>query len=388
MERFSSKKVMITGLIVSALGTLSLVMAAGLHSYLFLLSSLFVIALGFALQQIIANPLLVKLGGELYGAHRLILAGAVNSFGNTIAPLVISFFIFGAISDVNVAPSLASIRPLFFLIACLYLIFAYWFYNVKLPLAEPPMDKEIKGTGAFKYPQLVLGMIAIFCYVGSEVTLQSNLPALVASQNIMNLPTKDAIHYFSLFGGSLMIGRWTGAIFNFKLSTAQKRFLLIIVPFVAFSVVLLANWFKGTDLSQIIDYAPFLLILSLVLIMSGNTPEKMLLFSSITSILLILCSFLVEGKMSMYLIICEANFSALMWPCIFMLSIKGLGKFTQQGASLLVMMILGGAIIPPLQGLLSDQPSIGIHASYLLPVLCLIYISWFAIKMSSIKINS
>ena len=383
LEKFSSKKVMVSGLVISAIGTVCLVLAAESEYYIFLLLSLFIIAFGFALQQIIANPLLIKLGGEHYGAHRLILAGAINSFGNTIAPLVLSFFIFGAVSSVNSQLSLVAVQPLFICIAALYLILAFCFYRLKLPETIAVERGKINGIGALKYPQLVLGMVAIFCYVGSEVALQSNLPALVASKQVMNLPAKDAIHYFSLFGGSLMVGRWTGAIFNFKLSRQKTTILMFLVPLLAFSVVLFANWIKGSNLFELIDYAPFLLVLMLALLISGNKPQKMLLFSAGTSIVLIFASFLFPGKPAMYCIIAVANFSSLMWSCIFMLSIKGLGNYTQQGASLLVMMILGGAIIPPLQGLLSDQAVIGIHASFLLPVFCLSYIFWFAFKINT-----
>lgn len=382
LEKFSVKQLMVSGLITSASGTIALVITSNFNSYLLLLLSLFIIAFGFALQQIVANPLLIKLGGELYGAQRLILAGAVNSFGNSIAPLVISFFVFGAISAANIEPSISSLAPLFILITSLYLVLAFWFYKVNLPEREEPSGEKISGLGALRYPQLISGMVAILCYVGCEVSLQSNLPALVASKNIMNLPAKDAIHYFSLFGGSLMIGRWTGAVFNFKTSKVRRNILLFIAPLLAFSLVLFSNWLIGSDLLQLLDYFPFLFIISVILLITGNYPAKMLQYASLISIVLLICSVVTSGKLSMFCVIAVANFSALMWPCIFMLSIKGLGKYTQQGSSLLVMMILGGAIVPPLQGLLSDFDIIGIQKSFLLPALGFSYILIFAIQES------
>lgn len=380
--RYPPQKIMIAGLLISCAGTILIALFAG-SGFGMVLVSLFIIALGFSLQQIIANPLLVQLGGELFGAHRLILAGAVNSFGNTLAPLVMSYFLFGDV-PAQEALSLSAIRPLFLAIAALYLLFAIFYRQVNLPAFTGSDQVGGGGFHLLHHRPLLKGMAAIFAYVGCEVTLQSNLPALVASHDFLNLQTRDAIHYFSLFGGSLMIGRWGGAVYNFKCSKVLTQFLTFIVPFAAFAIVLLANWLKGTHLPDILDYAPYLFFLVAILLLSGTSPQRLLLLSTITSILLILASFIFTGKTSLYLIIAIANFTALMWPCIFMISIKGLGNDTSKGSVLLIMMIAGGAIIPPMQGLLADQPGIGIHYSFLLPVMCLLYITWFAVTSGKV----
>src|SRR2546428_2657172 len=243
IQQLGPQKIMITGLLMSACGTILLIWTSDKGSYPLLLGSLFIVALGFALQQIIANPLLVKLGGELYGANKLILAGAVNSFGNTIAPLVMSFFIFGSFS-MNQAPlSINSLKPMFLVIAILYVLSAFSFSRIEFPVFNEG-SKQVRGFRLFDDRKLLLGMIAIFCYVGCEVTLQSNLPALVASPDIMGLSAKDAVHYFSLFGGSLLISRCTGAVFNFSMSRYATKLALIIVPFVVFALILFVNWLK------------------------------------------------------------------------------------------------------------------------------------------------
>lgn len=372
-----SKKVMIAGLIISAFGTVSLALATGVHSYILFLGSLFVIALGFSFQQIVANPLLITLGDEQSGASRLILAGAINSFGNTIAPLILSYFIFGKLSGSDNL-SLIAVKPLFFTVALFYILFAYWFYTVKLPTTEANVQSEVSDMGAFRFPHLVLGMIAIFCYVGCEVAIQGNLPALVASQEIMGLPAAKAIHYFSLFGGSLLIGRWTGALFMFRLNKNLINILLFLVPVAAFCVVILVNFINGSNLADLIVYTPFIFIISFVLFFSRQNPERILMFSALASVLLIGLSLIVSGRLSMFCIIAIATLSALLWPCIFSLAIKGLGKYKQQGSSLLVMMIVGGAVLPPLQGLISDVNAIGIRFSFLLPALGYCYIAWYA----------
>lgn len=383
LPQISSKKGMVRGLLLSALGSILLVAATSIHSYIFFLLCLFVIALGFTLQQIVANPLLVQLGNINTGAHRLILAGSVNSFGNTISPLILSVFLFGGLAaKVNgSALSLQSVRIPYIVLAVLYVIFAVWFYKTPVPKTSQLSDEPIKDLGALKYPQLVLGMVAVFCYVGGEVTMQSNLPALIHSAKILGLPARDAIPYLSLFGGCLMIGRWTGAVFSFKVSKTAQTFLLCLVPFLAFGVVLLVNWLGDYSLNEIIDYALFLPILIIALLISRNNPIKILIFASAAAIVMIAGGLLLNGKYALYCIVSAALFSSLMWPCIFPVAIKGLGKYTQQGSSLLIMMILGGAILPPLQGLLSDHPSIGIQLSYILPLLCFSYVGWYGLKM-------
>jgi len=383
LPHLSSKKGMIKGLLLSSLGSVLLVTATSIHSYIFFLLCLFIIALGFTLQQIVANPLLIQLGSVNTGAHRLILAGSVNSFGNTISPLILSAFLFGGIAaNVNgSALSLASVRVPYVILAILYIVFAIWFYKTPVPKAGLPANEPIKDLGALKYPQLLLGMIAVFCYVGGEVTMQSNLPALIHSSNILGLPARDAIHYLSLFGGCLMIGRWTGAVFSFKVSKTIQTVLIFLVPFLAFGTVLLVNWLGGSSVGEIVDYALFLPILIIALLISRNDPVKILIFASAAAIVMITGGLLLSGKYALYCIVSAALFSSLMWPCIFPIAIKGLGKYTQQGSSLLIMMILGGAILPPFQGLLSDQPSIGIQLSYILPLLCFSYVGWYGLKM-------
>lgn len=379
MARLTLKKLMVTGLMLSAFGTTWLIAALGSQSYVFVLCSLFLIALGFALQQIVANPLLVQLGNELTGANRLILAGAVNSFGNTIAPLVLGLFMFGAFSVNTSKMAISSLQPLYIAIGCLYLFFAILFTQIRIPdFSSLEVAGEKTGFRLKSHPKLIYGMLAIFAYVGCEVSIQSNLPALVEAPEIMGLPAEEAVHYFSIFGGSLMIGRCTGALYNFNLSNTTFRLALLIVPIAAFSIVLLANWLTGSPFTELVDYTPMLLLLSIALLISGINSSRILLVAACFSIGLLFASFLFSGKWSMYAIIGIGCFTSLMWPCIFALSVKGLGRHTRQGSSLLVMMIVGGAAIPPIQGLLADNPAIGIHASFLLPALCLLYIAWFA----------
>lgn len=176
-----------------------------------------------------------------------------------------------------------------------------------------------------------------------------------------------------------MIGRWTGAIYSFNFSRNVRLFMFLFIPVMAFGLILLVNLLVGADHTVITDYFPFVFLPALMLLVSRKDPFRILLYAGLISLLLITGSWLTTGKVSMYCIIATACFTSLMWPCIFMLAINGLGEYTQQGSSLLIMMILGGAVVPAFQGFLSDLPFIDIHASFVLPFVCLIYISGYAV---------
>lgn len=247
--------------------------------------------------------------------------------------------------------------------------------------------KENEGWGAMKYQQLVYGMLGIFVYVGVEVTIDNNFGALLKTPGYLTesgLDESKISEYISLYWGSLMIGRWTGAIGVFNLYGSAKRIATIIVPFIAFGVVLLANWINGNDVGDLLPYAVCIVIAIAAFFYGQQKPVKTLLTVSILAAVFMLIGVFTYGLLSVYAFMAGGLFCSVMWPCIFSLSIGGLGKYTSQGAAFLIMMILGGAIIPPLQGTLSDVPAIGIHRSYLLAAASFAFLAWLALKMQSV----
>lgn len=226
-------------------------------------------------------------------------------------------------------------------------------------------------------------MLAVFIYVGVEVAIQSNLPELMKQKNFLNLSPDKTVHFISLYWGSLMIGRWVGAISVFKINKKLNNVLTVIVPLLAYSIILLVNWIKGSPILDLLYYLPFVLILIFGFFLSKNKPAKtMILFGILATIMMIL-GLILEGKVALYLFVSGGLFCSIMWPCIFSLSIAGLGKYTSQGSSLLIMMILGGALIPPLQGWFAD--SLGsIHLSYIIPVICFLILTIYAFRVKYI----
>jgi FHS family L-fucose permease-like MFS transporter len=254
-----------------------------------------------------------------------------------------------------------------------------WFSKLPTVNSSEKLDKDL---GALKYPQLTLGMVAIFVYVGVEVTIQSNLGALLQMPEIKGIDHTKISHFISLYWGSLMIGRWTGALTVFNFSKTTKLMMQIITPFLAFAVIYGINYLRGSQVDDYLYYIPYICIASVLFIFSGDNPARTLLVLSLTACLMMIIGLVSTGNLALYSFISGGLFCSVMWPCIFALAINGLGKYTNQGSSLLVMMILGGAIIPPLQGILVDllNPQI----SYIVTVFCFAYLAWYAFKVKSI----
>lgn len=380
LNRIGYKKGLVIGFLISACGAALFYPAAHLGSFPLLLIALSVIGLGFTLQQIVANPYMVAIGDPATGAHRINMAQGVNSFGTMTGPLLISWALFGNI-QAETTQGLEVVQIPYLVLAGCLVLFALLLGRSRLP-SITTTEKIRHDLGALRFPQLVWGMAAIFIYVGVEVSIQSNLPALMADPNILGLDHTQTVHYISLYWGSLMIGRWTGAIGVFNVSPLWKKILWIIVPLIAFAVILFVNSLKGSPLTDLLGYLPFIFICILGFFMGNDKPARTLMLFSGLGMAMMIAGLALDGQWAVYAFVSGGLFCSIMWPCIFALSIAGLGKYTNQGSSLLVMMILGGAIIPPLQGYLADLA--GIQMSYWIPVACFGFLALYAWRVKSI----
>ncbi|HLG02738.1 MAG TPA: MFS transporter [Bacteroidia bacterium] len=492
LNKIGYKKGLIIGLIISAVGALGFIPAQMMESYWMMLTALFVIGLGFALQQIVANPYVIALGDPSTGAHRVSLAGGINSFGTTIGPLLLAMAVYGNVSEtttwletngsrteipvtverttgksevarakiihegpVNLleddyyllyvnkhvnffsavygslvdggkggiilanetdsatANAVAELKTRFpgaripilttsieeakrieaakqpvlevkyfgvdaVTVPSLILAGAFLLFALILGLSElPPVTnaEKISGDlGAFRYPQVWLGMLAIFVYVGTEVTIQSNLPEYM--RKMFGREPGTTVHFISLYWGSLMIGRWVGALTIFNLKGIVKILMTLIVPLIAFGVILLVNYIKGSPMDELLRYLPFIGIVIAGFFVAAEKPARTMILFGLMAAVMMLAGILLKGEWSTYCFVSGGLFCSVMWPCIFSLSIAGLGKYTSQASSLLIMMILGGALIPPLQGRLADG-AVGIHNSYMIPLFGFLYLAWF-----------
>ena len=473
LNNWGYKNGIVYGLLLSAIGAIAMYLVVNgaeqgqTHVFYLVLLALFIVGLGFSLQQTAANPFAIALGDPKTGSHRLNLAGGINSFGTTIGPIVVAFIIFGSTPKSgeeltqmigNNEIELATIQMLYIGVGLLFLLAAALFhFSKKLPalksdtafepdnkarnvlilltvviavcftmifmtytddvitteavenkrlvllfialitvigsiwFANSNASKKPDGWGAMKYPPLVLGMLAIFMYVGVEVTIQSNLGELLKSVvdkannlNALNLPVlndAEIAPFISLYWGGLMIGRWVGAITVFNPSKGVKKWLLIIVPYIAFTVILLVNYGKYST-NEIVLFCVCIAIQIGGFFLAKDKPVTTLKIFSALGILGMLIGTFASGQLALFALLSGGLFCSIMWPCIFALSIAGLGKYTSQGSAFLIMMILGGAIIPPVQGKLADI--FNIQSSYLIAVACFVYLLFYAYRTKTV----
>jgi|LakMenEpi03Aug12_release.lakeMendotaPanAssembly.Ray.scaffolds.fasta_scaffold14880_3 FHS family L-fucose permease-like MFS transporter len=369
LNKVGYKNGLISGLIVSSIGVLFFLPASIFENYFLFLSGLFIIGLGFSIQQIVLNPFLLAMGSEETGAHRINIAGSINSIATMVAPIILSKALF---SNININQSLDNLRsliPVTLLLFCFFVlcIIFIWFRNVPSVKKGEPI---VKDFNLFDYPQLILGIVGIFVYVGIEVSLVSNLGKLLMDEN--KLHESQIAIWISLYWGSLMIGRWAGSSEVFvgkKWSNLAK----IILPFLAFGFIILVNGDNAYFLLK--DYIYFIIIATLVFILAGRLASyNLLVFSAIGGISL-LCGLILHNEWSVFLFISTGLYLSVLWPCIFEIATKNLGKYTNIGSSLLVMMIIGGGIIPLIQGYIADQ--YGIFNSYWVPLFGFIYLIVF-----------
>jgi len=383
INKIGYKNGLALGLVISAFGTLLFYPAANLGSFPLMLSGLFIVALGFSLQQTVANPLAIALGPIKTGSQRLTLAGGINNFGTTIGPLIVSFAIFGSSTNTNTDISIESVKIPYLILGAAFLVVAVFLKFSSLPdrppLIEASSDNELKGS-ALKYPQLVMGMLAIFVYVGVEVSTASNLPAYMEKD--LGFAIKDIAPYISLYWASMMIGRWTGAIEAFTDSLRLQKILRFVAPYLAFGIFLLVNAIAKHDLAPFYVYGLIIFVLILADIMSKGNPARMLFIFSTAGIIALFAGMFTSGMVSVYAFTSVGLFCSTLWPCIFTLAVSGLGKNTSQGSSFLIMMIMGGGIISWLQGYVSEFT--GIQYSYIIGVLCFAYLVYYAWKVTGI----
>ncbi|MFN8309924.1 MAG: MFS transporter [Chitinophagales bacterium] len=386
LNRLGYKNGIALGLVISALGTLLFYPAAETSSFPVFISGLFIVGLGFSLQQTAANPLAINLGDPRKGAQRLSLAGGINNIGTTIGPVIVSYAIFGGLAPGAHLESLQSVRFPYLCLGAAFLIVALFFKFSSLPnqlQTENEAERESAGPlGALRFPQLWMGMAAIFVYVGVEVATASNLPEFLKQH--AGIATDGVAPYVSLFWASLMIGRWTSAVGAFNLSKNLQTLFNIALPYAAFGVFLLANYLGQHDLKPFYLYAAVIPVIIAANFLSKKDPALQLLLFSVLGIVALFIGMITDGLVSAYAFISVGLFCSTLWPCIFTLAIAGLGKQTTNGSSMLIMMIMGGGLISTLQGYLADPAFLGIQWSYLVGVVCFAYLAYYGLAVKKL----
>ncbi len=456
--KWGYKKSIVYGLLFSALGAVAMIIAVNANAFAGMLVGLFIVALGFSLQQTAAQPFAISLGDPATGTSRVNLGGGINSFGTTIGPIVVAIALFGstaAITDEQIAAlSLSKVIVLYSCVGALFIAAAALFYfSKKVPpgisveavesgtkalytllvmtgllvimfvpvfssykvdltnataaethdmqtyrlkwllgalavvvigllAANMSARKKPMGWGAMQYPQLVLGMLAIFVYVGVEVAIGSNLSELLKQEEFGGLQSSEAAPYVAMYWGGLMIGRWMGAVSAFNFSKQKQQIFQVIVPLIAFAIIIGVITVAQYDQKPLYYFIICVIAQIIAFYLSKNKPARTLMIFGVLGMVAMIIGTQTTGKVSIYAFLSGGLFCSIMWPCIFSLSIAGLGKYTTEGSAFLIMMILGGGIIPPIQGKLADI--VGIHQSYWVPVICFAYLAFFAVAVKGI----
>jgi FHS family L-fucose permease-like MFS transporter len=537
--KWGFKRSIVYGLLFSALGAAAMIFAVNGNSFSGMLIGLFIVALGFSLQQTAAQPFAITLGDPSTGTSRVNLGGGVNSFGTSIGPLVVALALFGTtatITDEKIASlSLSKVIVLYTAVGALFIAAAaLFFFSKKVPpgillektekankalytllimtglliimfvpvfssykskeaiqitsieniikaenkgvdsllkisikpnpsdtnfvtgflkkdsliiasridslektysadssvlaalgavkntnssikekekdiaalkhplekkrlywllgalgvvvisllLANSSAKRKTEGWGAMQYPQLVLGMLGIFTYVGVEVAIGSNLGELLRQKEFGSFSASEATPYIMMYWGSLMIGRWTGAISAFNLSNKTKIILQFIVPLVAFGILIGIIYLSDYNVKPLFYYVVCVLVQIAAFYLSKDKPARTLLIFSLLGVAAMIIGLMTTGNIAIYAFLSGGLVCSIMWPAIFSLSVAGLGKYTSQGSAFLIMMILGGGIIPPIQGKIADV--IGIHQSYVIAAVCFAYLAFFGFVVKGI----
>ncbi len=501
------KRSIVYGLLFSAIGAIAMIIAVNANAFTGMLVGLFIVALGFSLQQTAAQPFAIALGDPSTGTSRVNLGGGINSFGTMIGPIIVALALFGttaALTEKQIAAlTLDKVILLYSAVGVLFILAAALFYfSKKVPagimiektekankalntfliitglliimfapvfssyksdnakrlqtLTEQvaPVQKQMdaaqsgtgtasitqltqsiqpqtseiaalklkletyrmkwlfgalavvvigllfsyssanrnaNGWGAMKYPQLVLGMLALFLYVGTEVTIVSNMSELLKQKDFGGFQSSQAAPYISMYWGGMMIGRWVGSISAFSFTSSTKKILMAVVPLVAFSIVIGVNTLAKNDMTPLYAYIVCVLVQIAAFYVSKDNPARMLLIFAVLGVIAMIIGVMSTGTVAIYAFLSGGLVCSIMWPCIFALSVAGLGKYESQGSAFLIMMILGGSIIPPLQGKLADYlqskstiEGVGIHHSYWIPVFTFAYVAIFAFVVKGI----
>jgi FHS family L-fucose permease-like MFS transporter len=408
LNRIGYKNGIALGLIISTVGALLFYPAAENASFVLLITGLFIIGLGYSLQQTAANPLAISMGDPHTGSQRLSMAGGVNNFGTTIGPIIVSIAIFGSVtSDTEKIADIGAVKTPYLILGGLFLLVALIFKfssvpnKIELTKEEQEAAKVATPTdvqaayalpggrqSALKYGQLVLGMIAIFIYVGVEVSTASNLPQFMKehlkSASGEEFPTQNIAPFVSLYWASLMMGRWTSSVGAFGVSKQLQSILRFLMPYLAFGVFLLINKIANHDLTPFYIYGLIIIALIIGDFLSKGNPATQLLIFSLFGITALLIGIFSDGMVSVYAFTSVGLFCSTLWPCIYTLAIAGLGKHTSEGSNFLIMMIMGGGVISIVQGVLASDNLLGIQFSYLVGVACFGYLAFYAVKSKSI----
>ncbi|WP_024593976.1 MULTISPECIES: sugar MFS transporter [unclassified Pseudoalteromonas] len=330
VKQFGYKKGILTGLIVASIGCMLFYPAVVVHEYWLFLSALFVLAAGVTVLQVSANPYVAALGSEKTASSRLNLAQALNALGTTVGPYVGGLLFFGTAGSLAASAATAeSVKVPYLMLAGALLLIAIIFAFIKLPEIEAHKEENnaaVESRSLTQAPHLTMGVLAIFCYVGGEVAIGSFLVNYFGEAHIAGLEEHTAAALISYYWGGAMVGRFIGSVLLQKIA-----------------------------------------------------PSKAIAFNAFSIIALLLVTIFTQGDVALYSVLAIGLFNSIMFPTIFSVAIERLGSLTSKGSGWLCLAIVGGALVPLLQGFIAD--TVNIQQSFFVPMLCYVFIAWYGLNV-------
>ena len=366
-----------------------------LMPYWFFLAAYFLLGLSFAMLQIAANPYVTILGPERTASSRLNLAQAFNSIGTTVGPIIGGFLIFQYFMKPG-AQGTDSVKVSFMFFGLLFAVLAVIFFLVHLPHVGE--GKVEPGAGALKYPHVVLGVLAIFMYVGGEVSIGSVIISFLGEPNVAHMTAAEASKYVAIFWGGLMIGRFMAAVQLSEMKAINKQVMLIVIPLLAYLFLWVAKsapldaleanthqpifdlWKQGfTDNWPVFEhYLPFVGLCWLLFQFGNAKAGRTLCIFGSTIVVLMAVAIVGKGSLAMWCVVGAGLFSSIGWPNIFSLALEGTGIHKSQVSSLLVMAILGGALLPWLLGKIADVTG-NLQLGFIIPLIAYAYVAFYGL---------
>nr|WP_231609622.1 MULTISPECIES: sugar MFS transporter [unclassified Pseudoalteromonas] len=330
VKQFGYKKGILTGLIVASIGCMLFYPAVVVHEYWLFLGALFVLAAGVTVLQVSANPYVAALGSEKTASSRLNLAQALNALGTTVGPYVGGLLFFGTAGSLAASAATAeSVKVPYLMLAGALLLIAIIFAFIKLPEIEAHKEENnaaVESRSLTQAPHLTMGVLAIFCYVGGEVAIGSFLVNYFGEAHIAGLEEHTAAALISYYWGGAMVGRFIGSVLLQKIA-----------------------------------------------------PSKAIAFNAFSIIALLLITIFTQGDVALYSVLAIGLFNSIMFPTIFSVAIERLGSLTSKGSGWLCLAIVGGALVPLLQGFIAD--TVNIQQSFFVPMLCYVFIAWYGLNV-------
>jgi FHS family L-fucose permease-like MFS transporter len=328
VKQLGYKKGILTGLIIASIGCMLFYPAVVVHEYWLFLGALFVLAAGITVLQVSANPYVAALGPDKTASSRLNLAQALNALGTTVGPYVGGILFFGTAGTLAAsAASAESVKVPYLMLAAALLLIAIVFAFIKLPEIEAHKEDstDTETRSLMQAPHLTMGVVAIFCYVGGEVAIGSFLVNYFGEAHIAGLEEHAAAALISYYWGGAMVGRFVGSALLQKIA-----------------------------------------------------PSKAIAFNAISVIALLLITIFTQGDVALYSVLAIGLFNSIMFPTIFSVAIEKLGPLTSKGSGWLCLAIVGGALVPLLQGYIAD--TVNIQDSFFVPMVCYVFIAWYGLN--------